>query len=461
MSKSAALLLVLVFTAASCAVVAKPALSSGDATEDSWEPKTPMQVARSGLGAAVVNGRIYAIGGSTENGVVSINEEYDPATNTWTTKAPMLIPLSNFGIAVYNNKIYCIGGPNGTNEVYDPATNTWASKAPMPTAKYYGAQANVVNGKIYIIGGYPAYNRMLNEVYDPATDTWTTKAPMPVGAGSSASGGNYASAAVDNKIYVVGEISSDGKHNLNQIYDTATDSWSYGASPPTLIYGTYFGLSTAVATTGEMAPKRIYVISAASNSNQVYDPKTDRWTIGADMPTQREELGVAVLNDTLYAIGGLNYHFAYPDDTFGVSVTYYAANEHYTPVSYGTPVPSYDGTAPEIAVVSPENKTYHTTDVELNFIVNEPVSSICYELDGETVCGVSGNMTLSGLSYGAHNVTVYATDVAGNTGASETISFNVAEETESFSTAFVVAASGVLAVIIGLGLLVYFMERKH
>jgi hypothetical protein len=468
MSKSVALLLVLVFLTASCLAV-KPAFSSADIAENSWVSKAPMSQARAGLGVAAVNGKIYVIGGYAMSGQwptssesINTNEEYDPATDRWTIKAPMPIPLSNFGIAVYQNKIYCIGGLNGTNEVYDPTTDSWALKAPMPTAKYYGAQANVVNGKIYIIGGYPAYNRALNEVYDPATDTWTTKAPMSLEAGSFASGGNYASAVVDNKIYVIGEISSDGKHNLNQIYDATKDSWSYGSSPPILMYGTYFGLSTAVATTGEMAPKRIYVISAASNSNQVYDPKTDSWTIGGDMPTRREELGVAVLNDTLYAIGGLIYNFAYPDDTIGVSVATYAVNEQYTPFGYGTPDPSYDGVAPEIAVVSPENKTYYTANVTLDFTVNEPVSLMRYELDGETF-EISGNTTITGLAVGVHNLTVSAFDAAGNMGVSETISFSVAEEPEPepFPTVLVATASGVSVAIIGVGLLVYLKKRKR
>jgi hypothetical protein len=68
MSKSAAPLLALVFLMASCALVAKPALSSAGIAEDSWASKASMHVARAGLGVAVVNDKIYAIGGSTHSG---------------------------------------------------------------------------------------------------------------------------------------------------------------------------------------------------------------------------------------------------------------------------------------------------------------------------------------------------------------------------------------------------------
>ena len=48
-----------------------------------------MPTARSGFGVTVVNGKIYAIGGSNSGGYLRIVEEYNPATNTWTTKAIM------------------------------------------------------------------------------------------------------------------------------------------------------------------------------------------------------------------------------------------------------------------------------------------------------------------------------------------------------------------------------------
>jgi hypothetical protein len=120
-----------------------------------------------------------------------------------------------------------------------------------------------------------------------------------------------------------------------------------------------------------------------------------------------------------------------------------------------------DTTPPNVSVASPENKTYNMFDVPLNFTVSEQVSQIAYSLDGQDNVTVAGNTTLTGLSPGEYNVTVYAQDLVGNVGASETVHFNIAEEPEPFPTLFVAAASVSALVLVGAGLLIYFKKRKR
>jgi len=258
---------------------------------------------------------------------------YDPANDTWATKEPMPTARNRFGIAVCQNKIYVIGGETDegytdANEVYDPATDTWEIKASMPAGGRYELAVNAVEGKIYAIGGSFHYywpgTSNLTEVYDPVTDTWTTKAQMPTAVYSCTS------AVVDNKIYVIENARSGSIHCLNQVYDTETDTWSYGQPIPTRVVGT-----AAVATTGVFVQKRIYVIGGGDlfsyDLNQIYDPATDTWTTGTAMPTPRQGLGVVVLNDILYAIGGYQI-----DSDACVS-----NNERYTPVGYIPEFPSW------------------------------------------------------------------------------------------------------------------------
>jgi N-acetylneuraminic acid mutarotase len=207
-------------------------------------------------------------------------------------------------------------------EPFRAVEDSWTTLKPVPTIRSRLGVA-VVNGKIYAIGGRNDGGYLsTNEEYDPATNTWTTKTPIPT------TSSNPASATINNKIYVIGSFQSD----LNQIYDPESDTWSQGVPIPTAV-----GLAGAGATTGLFAPKRIYVIGGYPSYdevrlNQVYDPETDTWSSGTQMPTARHSLGVAVVNDTLYAIGG---------GSTNLNVRQYDENERYTPIGYIPEFPSW------------------------------------------------------------------------------------------------------------------------
>jgi N-acetylneuraminic acid mutarotase len=367
MSKTIVLLLVFVLLVSSFIISFKPAW----AEEDSWTTLAPIPTARRGLGVAVVEGKIYAIGGYNSTGhYLGTNEMYDSATDTWNSRASMPTPRTDFAIAVYKNKIYCISGKNDqedlsgvytdVNEVYDPATDTWEKKSSIPTPRY-GMCTNLVDGKIYIMGGglhapYPINTcSILNEVYDPETDTWTEKTPLPTSVLHAAS------AVVDERIYVLGGqagLFMGGWHDHNMVYDVKNDSWSMAASIPV-------GCERAAAgaTTGVYASKRIYVLGGFTESSytpqnivQVYDPENNVWSSGAEMPTPHANFGVAVVNDELYAISGWIEGFKPPS----------VANEKYTPSGYGTPEsltpsPSPPPSSEPTPTPRPESEPFPTT----------------------------------------------------------------------------------------------------
>ena len=389
-----------------------------DAAENEWTAAAAMPTARGGLGVAVVNRKIYAVGGVNNGTYFAVNEQYDPVADKWIVKASMPTARSGFAIAVFQNKIYVMGGSGasgilGVNEVYDPAKNTWETLAAMPTARA-DLCASVVGGRIYVIGGKedwgvePSYHELgMNEVYDPVTDTWETKAALPTPAFG------YASVVVDDEVYVMGgarqflaSLSDLVAIDPVQVYNAENDSWRNVASLPN---ARSFG--AAAATSGLIAPKRIYVLGgydqdAYSSTNRVYDVERNSWSSASSLPSARVYLAVAVVDDVLYAIGGFD------------GENWLDANERYLPVGYGT-VP------PEVRVLSPENKTYMSKSVELALSVNRATEWIGYSLDAQAEVTVSGDVVLSGLSEGSHTVKVYANDSFGNVGSSSTVYFSV------------------------------------
>jgi N-acetylneuraminic acid mutarotase len=333
MRKSLALLLIAMFSLTIVAI-GNP-VSGAYAIMDTWVSKAPMPTARTFLGAAEVNGKIYAIGGFSD---LNNTEEYDPLTDNWTIKAAMPTPRFGFAIVVYQNKIYCIGGlagggapfsssVTGAIEVYDPATNAWEIKKPMPTPRAQ-LEANVVNDKIYLIGGRTGgqYSTVsTNQVYDPISEKWEAKRPMLYPVVS------FSSAVVGDKIYVIGgqdEFNNPMNLDIVQIYDCTIDSWTIGTPLPTSV------LNSAACTVPNSFATRIYLIGGQlgtlgtggnrTNLVQVYNPANSTWSAGVSILTARDGLAVAVVNNTIYAMGGAGGNILSSGEG-------YAENEAYTP----------------------------------------------------------------------------------------------------------------------------------
>ena len=105
---------------------------------------------------------------------------------------------------------------------------------------------------------------------------------------------------------------------------------------------------------------------------------------------------------------------------------------------------------PRVTLLLPQNGNFSSSNIPLDFAVDGEASQIEYSLDGGDNVTISGNMTLTGLSNGDHNLTLYTTDEFGNTGVSETIYFTV---DVPFPTTLVLAS--VLTAAVGIGLLFY------
>ena len=201
-------------------IIELPTVEMYDPATDTWTQKADMPTPRS-TSTCVVDGKIYAIGGIAYSNVkkrkpwrLDTVEVYDPATDTWAKAKKMNHARSGAAVSVVDGKIYVMGGTGwpqipfhpgpflSSIEVYNPKTNQWREIGDMPAAKS-SHTASVIDGKIYVIGGFFRGNGLDTkyfktiDIYHPNTGRWTQKPDMPVGKSG------HAAEAINGKIYIL------------------------------------------------------------------------------------------------------------------------------------------------------------------------------------------------------------------------------------------------------------------
>src|SRR5947207_2232618 len=139
-------------------------------------------------GVAAVGGKIYVVGGRVGSTFiiglstnVSTNEVYDVAKDTWSSVLGVPTARSGVGVAVLEGRMHVLGGEAylndlvgtfRTHEAYDPKSNSWQRLAPMPTPRH-GLAVAEIGGRIYAVsganvagGGGPHEGVQVNEAYD-------------------------------------------------------------------------------------------------------------------------------------------------------------------------------------------------------------------------------------------------------------------------------------------------------
>ena len=81
-----------------------------DPASGNWEKLADMPSARGSYGAAIIEGRIVAVGGEEPTRVLATVEMYDIANGKWSTQAPLGTPRHGEVVAAVNQTVYCIGG---------------------------------------------------------------------------------------------------------------------------------------------------------------------------------------------------------------------------------------------------------------------------------------------------------------------------------------------------------------
>lgn len=272
--------------------------------------------------SSVVQGKIYVIGGYGDSTLATTTQMFDPSRNTWSTlkTTGTFTPRASLASCVLNDKIYVLGGAIGPErpsnmsnalEIFDPKTSHWSTPK---TSGIFTPRNNLcacaIDGKIYTLGGYDAHSPGdLNvlEVFDPATNKWST----PKTTGTFAPHGAFTANVVNGKIYAIGGFNDKGARGHRvlgtvEVFDPRTNSWSTPS-----VSGTF---QARLLHTAGVIGNKIYVIGGTpdmvhpvtTNTVQVFDPGTSAWstptTTGTFTP--RSYLSASVLNNRIYVMGG-------------------------------------------------------------------------------------------------------------------------------------------------------------
>jgi len=195
-----------------------------------WVARAPMPTARSGGGAAVIDGKIYVAGGRPPGG--SAFEVYDPATDSWEKLSDLPTQRNHLVVAALNGKVYVVGGRfqpgamaerTDVVEIYDPATRTWSKGAPLPAPRG-GITGAVHAGCFFLFGGEGEQSHVLGLTpttygYDPRSDRWTRLPDLPI-----AMHGLKGSAVIDGRIVLPGggiTLGGNSGTNAVQVYRPA------------------------------------------------------------------------------------------------------------------------------------------------------------------------------------------------------------------------------------------------
>ncbi len=180
-----------------------------------------------------------------------------------------------------------------------PVPGEWGMRAPVlePLSELALAESD---GKLYLMGGYPP-NRVTAptvQIYDIATDTWTYGPPLPL------RNNHGMAASVNGKIYLIGgQLNADDPPGtdsyVNTVYelDPAAGVWVTKAPMPTARSSGF-----AVVHDG-----RIYVAGGRlprGSDFAVYDPAADTWEVLPNLPTQRNHFTGAAINGRVHYAGG-------------------------------------------------------------------------------------------------------------------------------------------------------------
>jgi DNA-binding CsgD family transcriptional regulator len=283
-------------------------------TDSRWHARAQMPTPRAYLGLASVGGRLVAIGGRTQEGVSSAVEVYDPQGDIWTRGAEKPTATAYVSAVAIGSEVFVPGGcdadfrPSRTVEVFDSDSDEWRTAAPLPAPRCAYALA-VHNGRVMVIGGWDGEGYVATVfALDVVEGVWTEAVPLREPRGF------MAAATVDGVTYVVGGY--DGRRELRACarLEPGRDDWQ-PCAPLTLGRG---GLGLAAVG------QKVFAMGGGGwesylGFNERYEPGSDSWyPIETPLTGEWRSPGIAVIEHTVYAVGGWNNGYLSLNQAFDV-----------------------------------------------------------------------------------------------------------------------------------------------
>ncbi|GFO44811.1 kelch-like protein 17 [Plakobranchus ocellatus] len=267
---------------------------------DQWIHMPPMEIARTAVGAASLEGLLYVVGGEcaladTQDDTLYLTslEMYHPARKCWERKPSMKLARSFTAVAAVAGQLFAIGGEDRSGsynivECYNPNTETWSFVNCMKRRRA-GAGVTVCDGKVYVAGGYdkgPQMDRASMEVYDPDTGDWTFAPEME----KACSG--LSMVTLDHFIYAFGGRYRHIDQYFDHVerYNTITRQWTTIA--PMTTPRAWFGIAVFY--------NRIYVCGGFDGNTrlrhcEMYNPESNSWRVISEMKIGRAGCGATVV----------------------------------------------------------------------------------------------------------------------------------------------------------------------
>jgi N-acetylneuraminic acid mutarotase len=272
-----------------------------------WQERAALPLARNHVGAAVLNGEIYIIGGQFQEEEADTNQArvdvYNPATDSWRQVTDLPTPRGHFtsSTLVVDGRILIVGGSiNGgshgraTDEMlmYDPVSKVWLFLPKLPNLNYRKTPvATLIDGRLYVINGGTDGAPTSTVFSAQLPGTWETGKNMTQAMGEVTAG------IIGNKLYVVGERSLQA----TLAYDLGLGTWT---ANNTLAKRPDYGNHHA----GEVINNKWYLFGGLTRGQgkvQIYDPATNTWSRGADMPYAGGSIASALIDGKVYVAGGI------------------------------------------------------------------------------------------------------------------------------------------------------------